>query len=84
MTAQSTNYLAVRCWNIRSRPHEVAAVQHQVDVTLEEDKQIIEAQYRNRCVGTHQPEETLIRADSAAVMARRAYDKALRGDGELH
>jgi vanillate O-demethylase monooxygenase subunit len=81
-TARSTNYLAVKCWNLADRPHEVAAVHHQVDVTLAEDKEIIEAQYNNRCVAASLPEERLIRADRAAVMARRVNDRILRFERE--
>jgi vanillate O-demethylase monooxygenase subunit len=81
-TAQSTSYLALKCWNIHLRPHEVAAVEHQMDVTIDEDKEIIEAQYRNRCAAVSELEERLIRADKAAVTARRVYDRLLREEGE--
>jgi vanillate O-demethylase monooxygenase subunit len=74
----STTYLAVRCWNALTLPHEVAAIQHQTDVTLAEDKAIIEAQYRNRL--SVSSEERLVRSDLAAVMARRVYDRVLRND----
>ena len=76
-TATSTNYLALKSWNILLRPHEVVAVEHQMAVTIDEDKEIIEAQHRNRCAALGKVEEKLIRADRAAVMARRAYDRIL-------
>ena len=76
-TPQSTQYLAVKCWNLASRPHEVAAMQHQIEVTIAEDKEIIEAQYQNRSVESAITEETLVRADRAAVSARRAYNRLL-------
>jgi phenylpropionate dioxygenase-like ring-hydroxylating dioxygenase large terminal subunit len=53
-----------------------------MDVTLDEDKEIIEAQYRNRCAAVSELEERLIRADKAAVTARRVYDRLLREEGE--
>jgi len=76
-TANSTSYLAVKCWNLAHRPHEVAAMWHQIDVTLGEDKEIIEAQYRNRRE-TALEDEKLIRADKAAVMARRVNERIMR------
>jgi phenylpropionate dioxygenase-like ring-hydroxylating dioxygenase large terminal subunit len=74
----------VKCWNLADRPHEVAAVQHQVDVTLAEDKKIIEAQYNNRRAAASVPEERLIRADRAAVMARRVNDRILHLESHAH
>lgn len=76
-TAASTSYLAVKSWNLLAKPHEIAAVEHQMLVTLTEDKEIIEAQYGNRTNGVNDVEEKLIRADRAAVMARRVYEKLL-------
>src|ERR1700722_17505723 len=71
-TAHATTYLALRCWNVLTQPHEIAAIQHQTDVTLAEDKAIIEAQYRNRVSAV--AEERLVKSDLAAVMARRVYE----------
>jgi vanillate O-demethylase monooxygenase subunit len=76
--AHSTTYLALRCWNTLTQPHEIAAIYHQTDVTLGEDKAMIEAQYQNRSVAS--AEEKLIKSDRAAVMARRAYERVLRSD----
>jgi vanillate monooxygenase len=75
-SAHSTTYLALRCWNALTQPHEIAAIQRQTDVTLAEDKAIIEAQYRNRASAS--AEEKLVRSDLAAVMARRVYERVLR------
>jgi hypothetical protein len=77
-SAHSTSYLALRCWNDLIRPHEIAAIQQQTDVTLAEDKAMIEAQYRNRSAAS--ADEKLIKSDRAAIMARRAYDRVLRSD----
>jgi vanillate O-demethylase monooxygenase subunit len=76
-TAQSTTYLALKSWNILLQPHEVAAVEHQMAVTIDEDREIIEAQHRNRSAAGGKLEERLVRADRAAVMARRVYDRVL-------
>jgi phenylpropionate dioxygenase-like ring-hydroxylating dioxygenase large terminal subunit len=76
-TPTSTTYLALKSWNILLRPHEVVAVEHQMAITIDEDKEIIEAQHRNRCAAVGKLEERLIRADRAAVMARRAYERIL-------
>jgi phenylpropionate dioxygenase-like ring-hydroxylating dioxygenase large terminal subunit len=76
-TAASTSYIALKSWNLLAKPHEIAAVEHQMRVTLTEDKEIVEAQYRNRVDSADDAEEKLIRADRAAVMARRAYDRML-------
>ena len=70
----STRYIALKCWNVKTQPHEVAAVHHQVDVTAAEDKEIIEAQFGNKQLLGPAP-EVLIRADRAAVLSRRRYDK---------
>ena len=72
----STRYIALKCWNEKVQPHEIAAVHHQVDVTAAEDKEIIEAQFANQRLLPTAP-ETLIRADRAAVMSRRLLDKLL-------
>jgi phenylpropionate dioxygenase-like ring-hydroxylating dioxygenase large terminal subunit len=53
------------------------AVEHQMSVTIDEDREIIEAQHRNRSAARGQLEERLVRADRAAVMARRVYDSIL-------
>lgn len=81
-TVDSTTYIALKSWNILLQPHEVAGVEHQMAVTLEEDKAIIEAQYRSRRASPVKLEERLIRADRAAVMARRMYEKLLRNEAE--
>jgi vanillate O-demethylase monooxygenase subunit len=80
-TAHTTTYLALRCWNVLTQPHEIAAIQHQTDVTLAEDKAIIEAQFRNRSSASE--EERLIKSDLAAVMARRVYERLLRNDPDI-
>jgi len=77
-SAHATTYLALRCWNVLTQPHEIAAIQHQTDVTLAEDKAIIEAQYRNRACAA--AAERLVKSDLAAVMARRVYERVLRMD----
>jgi phenylpropionate dioxygenase-like ring-hydroxylating dioxygenase large terminal subunit len=79
--AQSTTYLALRCWNALTQPHEIAAIQHQTDITLAEDKAIIEAQYQNRSAASS--DEKLIKSDRAAIMARRVYERILRADDAL-
>ena len=76
-TAESTRYFGVKCWNMLLKPHEIAGVQHQVDVTIEEDREMIEAQYRVARAAPPGVQEKLIRADRAAVMARRSYEKLL-------
>jgi phenylpropionate dioxygenase-like ring-hydroxylating dioxygenase large terminal subunit len=81
-TPDSTSYLVVKCWNILTRPHEIAAVHHQVHVTLLEDKGIIEAQYMNRREAAAESADRLIRADRAAVMARRVNERILRIEHE--
>src|ERR1700726_2394473 len=73
--ARSTMYFAVRCWNALTQPHEIAAIHYQTDVTLAEDKAIIEAQFQNRTFASS--EEKLIKSDFAAVMARRMYERVL-------
>jgi phenylpropionate dioxygenase-like ring-hydroxylating dioxygenase large terminal subunit len=78
--ARSTTYLALRCWNVLTAAHEIAAIQHQTDVTLAEDKAMIEAQNQNRCSAS--AEEKLIRSDQAAVMARRLYDRVLQAEAQ--
>jgi vanillate O-demethylase monooxygenase subunit len=79
-TADSTHYLAVKCWNLSLRPHEVAAMQHQIEVTVSEDKEVIEAQHRSRCNAHPAPEEKLIKADRAAVLARRLHERLVRDE----
>jgi hypothetical protein len=68
--------------NVLTRPHEVAAVHHQVHVTLLEDKGMIEAQYVNRREVAAESADRLIRADRAAVMARRVNERILRVEHE--
>jgi phenylpropionate dioxygenase-like ring-hydroxylating dioxygenase large terminal subunit len=75
----STHYIALKCWNLKLQPHEIAAVHEQVDVTAAEDKAIIEAQFANQQLLAPAP-EALIRADKAAVMSRRLYEKLLDAD----
>jgi phenylpropionate dioxygenase-like ring-hydroxylating dioxygenase large terminal subunit len=79
-TSQSVGHLAVRCMNVPGRPHEVAAIENMMRVTQGEDRRIIEAQYRNRCAAFSEPEEKLIKADRAAVLARRVYDRLLQDE----
>lgn len=76
-TADSTHYFALKCWNVLTKPHEIAAMNHQNEVTLAEDKEIIEAQYASKLADQSQAPEKLIRADRAAVMARRVYQRVL-------
>jgi phenylpropionate dioxygenase-like ring-hydroxylating dioxygenase large terminal subunit len=76
-TSQSVGHLAVRSMNIAGRPHEIAAVENLMKITQGEDKRIIEAQYRNRLAALQEKREALIKADQAAVQARRAYDRLL-------
>ena len=76
--AQSTRYFVVRCWTHLRKPQEITAVHHQIDVTLAEDKDIIEAQYQNRQLTGAIVPEVLIRADRAAVLARRMYVRVLQ------
>lgn len=78
----STRYFAVKCWNLMTQPHEIAAVQHQVDVTVAEDKEIIEAQQQIKRASPPGTRETLVRADRAAVMARRAHERLLKNERE--
>jgi hypothetical protein len=62
---------------VLTKPHEIAAMNHQNEVTLAEDKEIIEAQYASKLADQSQAPEKLIRADRAAVMARRVYQRVL-------
>ena len=80
--AELTAHLAVRCMNLSGRPHELAAIENMMRVTSGEDKTVIEAQYRNRLAALTEPEERLVRADKAAVMARRTYGALLREERE--
>jgi phenylpropionate dioxygenase-like ring-hydroxylating dioxygenase large terminal subunit len=81
-TSRSTIYIALKSWNVLLQAHEVAAVEHQMSVTLAEDKEIIEAQYKNRCAAPGKLDETLVRADRAAVMARRVYNRVLGNEAQ--
>ena len=72
-----TRYFVLKCWNILTKPHEVTAMHHQNDVTLAEDKEIIEAQFASKLDDRSRAAEKLIRADRAAVMARRVYQRVL-------
>jgi vanillate O-demethylase monooxygenase subunit len=74
---RTTRYFAVKSWNAFTQPHQAAAVHHQIDVTLAEDKEIIEAQFASKQAAPEQQREKLIRADRAAVMARRVYERVL-------
>jgi phenylpropionate dioxygenase-like ring-hydroxylating dioxygenase large terminal subunit len=76
-TEDSTHYFVLKCWNVLTKPHEIAAMNHQNEVTLAEDKKIIEAQYASKLADQSQAPEKLIRADRAAVMARRVYQRIL-------
>jgi vanillate O-demethylase monooxygenase subunit len=74
---RTTRYFALKSWNVFTQPHQAAAVHHQIDVTLAEDKEIIEAQFANKQTASEAEPEKLIRADRAAVMARRVYQRVL-------
>ena len=76
-TADTTNYLAIRSWNVTTKPEQIAALEHQTAVTIAEDREMLEAQQRVRLANPGMPER-LIRADAAAVDARRLFDEALR------
>jgi vanillate O-demethylase monooxygenase subunit len=73
----STRYFVLKCWNVLTKPHEIAAMNHQNEVTLAEDKEIIEAQYVSKLADQSEAPEKLVRADRAAVMARRVYQRVL-------
>jgi phenylpropionate dioxygenase-like ring-hydroxylating dioxygenase large terminal subunit len=76
-TENSTHYFALKCWNVLTKPHEIAAMNHQNEVTLAEDKEIIEAQFASKLADQSHAPEKLIRADRAAVTARRVYQRVL-------
>jgi phenylpropionate dioxygenase-like ring-hydroxylating dioxygenase large terminal subunit len=73
----STHYFVLKCWNVLTKPHEIAAMNHQNEVTLSEDKEMIEAQFASKLADQSHATEKLIRADRAAVMARRVYERVL-------
>jgi len=79
-TEESTHYFAIRSWNAQTKPQEIAQLTEQSYVTIEEDREMIEAQHRvrqaNPGVG-----DRLIKSDAAAVDARRLYEEALRAAG---
>ncbi|HEY0939913.1 MAG TPA: aromatic ring-hydroxylating dioxygenase subunit alpha [Steroidobacter sp.] len=76
-TAESTNYLIIRSWNALTKPQDIAQLTEQSHVTIEEDREIVEAQQRVRNASPG-VSDRLIRADAAAVDARRMYAEALR------
>lgn len=80
--AELTAHLAVRSMNLSGRPHEIAAIEHMMRVTQGEDKTVIEGQHQNRCAAPQELEEKLVKADKAAVMAQRMYEKVLRAERE--
>jgi phenylpropionate dioxygenase-like ring-hydroxylating dioxygenase large terminal subunit len=77
-----TRYFVLKCWNVLTRPHEVTAMNYQNDVTIAEDKEIIEAQWRIKQAFDQRDEEMLIRADRAAVLSRRLHEKLLRHESD--
>jgi vanillate O-demethylase monooxygenase subunit len=76
-TAETTHYFAVRSWNALTKPQEIAQQTEQSFVTIEEDRQMLEAQHRVR-QSSPGVADRLIKADAAAVDARRLYEEALR------
>jgi phenylpropionate dioxygenase-like ring-hydroxylating dioxygenase large terminal subunit len=79
-TEETTHYFAIRSWNVLTKPQEIAQQTEQSYVTIEEDREMLEAQHRvrqsNPGVG-----DRLIKADAAAVDARRLYAEALAAAG---
>lgn len=73
----STRYLPIRSWNVLTRPQDIAALEHQTNVTVQEDKEMLEAQHRVR-LRAPGATERLIRSDAATVDARRMFDDALK------
>ena len=73
----STRYLPIRSWNVLTRPREIAELEHRTIFTVQEDKEMLEAQHRVRLRSPKSPER-LIRSDAASVDARRMFDEALR------
>jgi vanillate O-demethylase monooxygenase subunit len=74
---EHTQYFVMKCWNITTRQHEIAAMHHQNEVTVAEDKQIIEAQWKIKRAFDSGSEEKLIRADKAAVLCRRLHARLI-------
>jgi vanillate O-demethylase monooxygenase subunit len=84
LTERSTGYFAIKCWNAHDQPHRPIDIIHQMNVTLDEDQEIIEAQFKNRQVTlSAELGERLVRADRAAVMARRVYERLQRREVEM-
>ena len=73
----STRYLPIRSWNVLTRPQDIAELEHRTIFTVQEDKEMLEAQHRVRLRSPKTPER-LIRSDEASVDARRMFDDALR------
>jgi vanillate O-demethylase monooxygenase subunit len=73
----STRYMPIRSWNALTRPQDIAALEYQTKVTIDEDKGMLEAQHRVRLRSTGAAER-LVRSDGAAVDAHRMFEEALR------
>ena len=78
--AEHTQYFVMKCWNITTRQHEIAAMRYQNEVTVAEDKEMIEAQWKVKRAFIRDPDEKLIRADRAAVMCRRLHAKLMSAE----
>jgi vanillate O-demethylase monooxygenase subunit len=76
-TDETTHYFAIRSWNALTKPQEIAQQTEQSFVTIEEDREMLEAQHRVR-LSSPGVADRLIKADAAAVDARRLYEEALR------
>jgi vanillate O-demethylase monooxygenase subunit len=72
----TTRYLPIRSWNVPTQPQDIAALEHQTNFTVQEDKEMLEAQYRVR-LRAPEVSERLVRSDAATVDARRMFDEAL-------
>ena len=72
-----TRYIAMRSWNVATRPQDLAALEHQTNVTILEDKEMLEGQQRVR-LDSPGVKDRLIRADAAAVQSRRLFEEAVK------
>jgi phenylpropionate dioxygenase-like ring-hydroxylating dioxygenase large terminal subunit len=77
----STRYLPIRSWNVLTRPQDIAALEHQSNVTINEDKDMLEAQHRVRLRASG-VSERLVRSDAATVDARRLFEEAIGSETE--
>jgi vanillate O-demethylase monooxygenase subunit len=66
-------YIYVRAWNLYHSPEDVAAAIAEDEGALVEDKDIIEATYRNKLSIGGAAADRLVAIDEAAVKARRRY-----------